>query len=409
MSIQKVSWNRSGSQINIGFDLEKINEQQRVVVGYATVDNIDFSGDIVTAEASEKAFSRFRGNIRFQHDRNRPVGKLLGFEMSKVVDPETGEEHQAIKVAVRISEGAEDIWKMCIDGTLSGFSIGGATTKSRHVYREDLERTVKVIDEYTLTELSIVDSPANGLANIINVFKSIDSVVSLEKSMDTLSLFWCSDDRIAIKEKAVHQKCPICSDNMANIGNINQDDDISKILNEILDINEQKGDTIVSDNTIIEKDNGEIEVDEVAEGSNEQPSVEETEVEQEASQEVEPEAETQEPGDDEVTKSLQQMRDDVERSNNSLQEEIAKMGEIINKKFDELESRYQVIEESTKDLAKKFDSYADDLIKQREKMDEIISSSAMRKSLDEVISPSNEDEGSQENVFAGVFSGKYTA
>lgn len=407
MSIQKMSWNRDGSQINIGFDLQKINESERVIVGYATVDNVDFAGDIVTTEASVQAFSRFRGNIRFQHDKNRPVGRLLGFEVSKVRDSETLQEYNAIQVAVRISEAAEDVWKMCLDGTLSGFSIGGATTKAHHVFREDLNKTVKVIEEYTLTELSIVDSPANGLANIVNVFKSLDSIVDTEKSMNTLNLFWCSDDRLAIKEKTVHQNCPVCSQNMANIGRVNQNDDISKVLSSILNIEEQKGDTSMSDSTIVEKDNGEIEVDEtvVEPASNEQESQEDVPVEhvEDAAAEEEPESE------DEVDNSIQQIREDVEKSNASIKDELVKMGQFFNDKFNELEARYQKIEESTQNLAKKFDSYASDLGKTRDQISEIVNSTAIRKSLDEASEPETKKE-TRGSTFAGLFSGQqYTA
>lgn len=232
-------YRRNGSRVNLGIDAISIEEQGRTVVGYATLDNVDFANDIVLPDASLKAFEKFRGNIRVQHDRNRPVGTLVGFEPATVYDEETGKSYNAIKVAVRVSEGAEDVWKMCLDGTLSGFSIGAAVKKASLVYNEELKKNVQLIEEYALLELSLVDNPMNELANIVSVYKAVDNDGVVEKGFVANNLFWCAVDRLATKLNQDSAPCPKCGEDMANLGHIEEDVDIKTKLHTVFE--SQKG------------------------------------------------------------------------------------------------------------------------------------------------------------------------
>src|SRR5574338_175932 len=115
---QKLALESDGNQLRFGFDIQKAtDETQRTVVGFATLDNLDQTDDIVLASASEEAFRNFRGNIREQHNQNAAVGRLVAFEPASYYDSETGQIHKGIRVAARISEGAEDAWRKCADGT----------------------------------------------------------------------------------------------------------------------------------------------------------------------------------------------------------------------------------------------------------------------------------------------------
>lgn len=161
--------------VNIPVDIQKSDgDHKRIVVGFATLDNIDRTGEVITNEASAKAFGEFRGNVRLMHDKMRPVGKVIDYQPAVFFDKETQKEYQGVQVAVQISEGADDVWKMCVDRTLSGFSVGGKVRKMNTEYREDIDKTVQVIEEYFLEELSLVDSPANQLSNIHTIYKSVD-------------------------------------------------------------------------------------------------------------------------------------------------------------------------------------------------------------------------------------------
>lgn len=164
------------TDVSVAFDPNVDISNQRIVVGFATLDNIDKTGDVVTSDASMKAFSRFRGNIRYMHER-MPVGKLIDYQPAVYFDQETQSQHNGVQVTVKISEAEDDVWIKCQDGTLSGFSIGGNVVKTSYVYDDKLAKNVQVIEDYELTELSLVDNPANQFANITAIRKSEDGRV----------------------------------------------------------------------------------------------------------------------------------------------------------------------------------------------------------------------------------------
>ena len=64
MDIQKTYWQNSESTTTLNFPITKVNREKRTVSGFASLDNIDRHGDIVTKEANKKAFENFRKNIR---------------------------------------------------------------------------------------------------------------------------------------------------------------------------------------------------------------------------------------------------------------------------------------------------------------------------------------------------------
>ena len=132
--------------------------------------------DSPVTDASAKAFERFRGNIREMH-QPLAVGKMVSFRKEKLFDKSTGKEYSGVFVNAYVSKGAQDTWEKVLDGTLSGFSIGGNITKSVDEYNPTLEKSIRVIKEYDLTELSLVDNPANQLSNIVSIEKTVDGTV----------------------------------------------------------------------------------------------------------------------------------------------------------------------------------------------------------------------------------------
>ena len=115
----KATLNVNGKDIHMSMPFAKVDKSARTVSGFATLDNIDTQGDVVLAEASVKAFSRARGNIREQHDPYKAVGRMVDFREEEFYhsDPETGEGkfYKGIFVTARVSEGAEDTWKKVLD------------------------------------------------------------------------------------------------------------------------------------------------------------------------------------------------------------------------------------------------------------------------------------------------------
>ncbi|MFM7982824.1 MAG: HK97 family phage prohead protease, partial [Candidatus Fonsibacter sp.] len=99
------------------------------------------------------------------------VGKLLSFKPETFYDPITKEFYNGIYVDAYISKGAQDTWEKILDGTLQGFSIGGKIVDSENEVNKSTGQPVRFIKEYSLVELSVVDSPANELCNILSIQK----------------------------------------------------------------------------------------------------------------------------------------------------------------------------------------------------------------------------------------------
>jgi len=85
MNIEKSLWSSTGDQIVLSVPFTKVNREKRTVSGFATLDNVDQTGDVVTMEASVKAFENFRGNIREMHGSNA-VGKMISFKPETYYD-----------------------------------------------------------------------------------------------------------------------------------------------------------------------------------------------------------------------------------------------------------------------------------------------------------------------------------
>ena len=63
------------------------------------------------------------------------------------------------------------IFGRILDGTLTGFSIAGEIEEEDTMYDGDLEKRSHHQD-FTLSELSFVDVPANQFANVVSIQKS---------------------------------------------------------------------------------------------------------------------------------------------------------------------------------------------------------------------------------------------
>lgn len=224
MEITKSYWHSDGDRINLSVPFFKVDEERRIVSGFATLDNVDRHRDIVDAEASMKAFDAFRGNLREMH-QPIAVGKVTNFREEQFYDNVTGETYRGVFVDTYVSKGAQDTWEKVLDGTLSGFSIGGNITKVDSVQKGD--DMVRVIKEYELVELSLVDSPANQLANIFSVQKAngvIDSVTGMAAELKMDNIFWCENDQIAVSKDTDSSTCVVCDNEMTNIGWVESND-----------------------------------------------------------------------------------------------------------------------------------------------------------------------------------------
>lgn len=203
--------------------LTKVDKERRVVSGFASLDNLDKQDDIVTAEASMDAFAKFRGNIREMH-QPLAVGKMVSFKADKYFDLESKKFYNGVFVSAYVSKGAQDTWEKVLDGTLTGFSIGGRMNKWDDGFDEKSDKAIRIIKQYDLIELSLVDSPANQFANIVSVEKvdGVDVVKGDETVLE--NVFYDKESGIVMVSENESELSPTTGEQMANIGFVEKTD-----------------------------------------------------------------------------------------------------------------------------------------------------------------------------------------
>ena len=222
-NISKAHWNTDGNNLRLSMPLTKVDKERRVVSGFASLDNVDKQDDIVTAEASMDAFAKFRGNIREMH-QPLAVGKMVSFKADKYFDPDSKKFYNGVFVSAYVSKGAQDTWEKVLDGTLTGFSIGGRMNKWDDGFDEKSDKAIRIIKQYDLIELSLVDSPANQFANIVSVEK-VDGV-DIVKGDETVleNVFYDKESGIVMVSENESELSPTTGEQMANIGFVEKTD-----------------------------------------------------------------------------------------------------------------------------------------------------------------------------------------
>lgn len=138
--------------INISMDIQKFDDEERMVWGYASTEKLDCQGEIVSADAMKSAWNEYMkfGNIREMHT-NSAVGVVKEYDF----------KDDGVFIGVKVVD--DTAWAKVKEGVYKGFSIGGAI----------VEKVGKVIKSLILSEISLVDRPANPGA-VITVFKMAD-------------------------------------------------------------------------------------------------------------------------------------------------------------------------------------------------------------------------------------------
>lgn len=389
MKIEKASWQSDEHNVRLTMPIAKYDVEKRQVSGFATLDNYDSHGDIVLAEASQKAFARFRGNIREMH-QPIAVGKLVDFREEEFYDSTTQKFFRGIYATAYVSKGAQDTWEKVLDGTLSGFSIGGSIIDSDTEWNKDAQTNVRFIKDYELIELSLVDNPANQLANIFSIEKMAggDRVMKgmvVETSVE--NVFWCPADEIAKTTTEESATCRVCEKEMQNIGwfetDSNRQEAVKNLVQEFTksqdtekggaeQMADEKKEEIVKSETPVEsttEEAPEVETDgtveskdtaaEVDEGGAEEPNFEKM---------LEQVQET-------IKKGLEQTREATAEEIKTIESKV----DEINKAFD---SKFSELVEKHGELSKKFDGLVEKHDEVTKRLDSVESGTAIKKSGD---------------------------
>jgi hypothetical protein len=405
--MEKASFLVKDNEVHVNIPISKgnINIEKRVVSGWATIDNIDQMGDVVTAEASLRAFQDFRGNIREMHDKHKAVGKLVNFRQEEFFD-QSGTPHTGIWVDVYVSKGAEDTWQKVLDGTLSGFSVYGPISSKgiSKQYVPESDRTVTFITEYSLLELSLVDNPGNELCNVLEIQKSADPT-GIATGVDIDNVFWCDSDEMAFIAKSDTYSCGFCKNDLTSVGWFESVDDptieVRKILESTNKISKIQNNLMEGGQEMSEQENVNTETVETADNTveTEVEAVEET-----VTEEVEKINEPSLAGINEALSKIQETLEQATAGENQREEALSKVREAVEGVEAKVEKRLSDLLERHEKLATEFTSFKEGLDTVEKRLETIEGATALRKSNDV------EDEGvtlSKGNTKKSVWVGSF--
>jgi hypothetical protein len=410
MNIEKSYWSSNGDNINLSVPFTKVNREKRTVSGFATLDNLDQTGDVVTQEASLKAFESFRGNIREMHGANA-VGKMVSFRPETYYDPKNGEFYHGVYVDAYISKGSQDTWEKILDGTLSGFSIGGKIIDSENEVNKATGQAVRFIKDYALMELSVVDSPANELCNILSVQKMngelIFKGIAAETKME--NIFYCEDSDSVFMSTEPTFVSPVSGKNAELIGwvesnDVNKAKEIEKILAsfkktrltlpETQTIAKQanaEGGNEVSENTetVVVEETAPVEVSKAAEAVIEKAVTEDVVAEDTSAETVEKAADVSEEivvDEPDFAKMLGDLKgffaETLSKASDATAAQVTTVKETVEAFSKSVESRISELAEQHSELSKTVENIKNTIDGVEKRVDAVESETAIKKSSD---------------------------
>ena len=388
MTIFKAHWDTEGDDVRLSMPFSKVDQERRIVSGFATLDNVDKQNDIVTTEASLGAFSKFRGNIREMHQPSA-VGRMVSFKEDKYFDPDTKKFYSGVYVSAYISKGAQDTWEKVVDGTYTGFSIGGKMLKWDDAYDEKMDSQVRIIKEYDLVELSLVDSPANQFANILSIEKVDDANVLKGAGVAELeNVFWDAESGLVILSDNESENHPLSGVSMKNIGFVEKTDaektdmikflvdsakgiDLSKMTEEVSPMTDttedltEKSDEVVEEVEVapeVDAETEEVVEEEVAEKADSAEATEEAEAEVEKADAPEAEVEKTDDVESDVEKADAVEVEEVAKSDDvNIADAVVEIKDTLSSAFSDLAETVKSLHEQVNALNKSITGVSDEL------------------------------------------------
>ena len=138
-------------------------EVKRIVEGNAIVaKNVDEQFDVIDVSALARAVSYLKKyrTVLFNHDPDRPVGKILDAEVR-------GEK---IWVQVQISKSEDELWGKIVEDIVNSFSLSGEIDDFEFKFNEKLKTQIRIIKSFRVHEISLVSVPANPEAKTLNAY-----------------------------------------------------------------------------------------------------------------------------------------------------------------------------------------------------------------------------------------------
>ena len=174
----------SDSPFNLSYQiitsLKKIDEEQRIIAGYASVEVIDKQNEVIPINVLKEAWERFWKNrdfaINMVMHSNIPVAKIIEeFTEKNGTVHKSGIDSTGLYIVSKIRDDiskGDETWDLIQREELKGYSIGGEAFGKTVVCEGD--SCHQQIDKMDIHEISIVDNPANQ-SSLFNILKSVVS------------------------------------------------------------------------------------------------------------------------------------------------------------------------------------------------------------------------------------------
>ena len=146
-------------------EISKVDDEKRMVYGYASTEALDNQGEKVSKDALARALPDY---MKFANIREMHQPSAVGVAKQANIDD------KGMYLAAKVVD--DTAWKKVKEGVYKGFSIGG-----RSVSKVD-----NMITDLRLTEISLVDRPANPEA-VIEVWKADDGKTAQERAVEELA------------------------------------------------------------------------------------------------------------------------------------------------------------------------------------------------------------------------------
>ena len=129
--------------------ITKVDDEERMVYGWASTPDLDSDGEVIKLDALEKALPAY---MQFPTLREMHQPKAAGTTKSaKIIDKNN---ERGLYIGAKVV--SDEAWKLIKEGVYKGFSIGGNVVK----------QIKNIITDLELVEISLVDVPANKAAKI---------------------------------------------------------------------------------------------------------------------------------------------------------------------------------------------------------------------------------------------------
>lgn len=139
----------NATALNLYVELSKVDDEKRLVYGYASTEKLDSQKERVAKDAIEKALPEY---MRFANIREMHQPSAVGVAQEAIMDD------KGLYLVAKVVDDAA--WLKVKEGVYKGFSIGGRR----------LSKTGDIVTGLELTEISLVDRPANPEA-VIELWK----------------------------------------------------------------------------------------------------------------------------------------------------------------------------------------------------------------------------------------------